>query len=79
MKLYLEEFRIIAFIETSRAYGSKRAAQILDALQALLVGPVFENEKSKGSDEKLVTRKIAFKNIAGRIPETIRTVVHYNL
>ena len=42
--------------------GSKRAAQPLN-LRTLPVYPVFEDEKLKGLDKKLVERKRAFKSL----------------
>ena len=40
---------------------SSKALRALNARWALPVYPVFEDEKSKASDEKSVKRKIAFK------------------
>ena len=49
----------MAFYETSKAQGSQRAAQPLNALVALHVYPVLErSEKLEGSDVKSVKRKI---------------------
>ena len=47
-----KQFWRIAYLETSKAQGSNRAAQPLNALRALPLYPVFEDEKLKGSDKK---------------------------
>ena len=59
MKMSPQNFRRIVYLETSEAYNSKRAAQPLNALWALPAYPVFEDEKSNGSDKESVSRKIA--------------------
>ena len=46
---------------------SSQAVRALNARWALPVYPVFEDEKSKASDEKLVKRKIALKRPTGLI------------
>ena len=47
----------IAYLETSKAYGSMKASQPPNGLQALHVYPVFEVEKLKRSGKKTVRAK----------------------
>ena len=53
-RLHPSHDEIISSTKSSRAQGSKRTVQPLNALWALHLYPVFENEKIEESDEKLV-------------------------